>query len=1040
MKHSVLVRAVLRFGASNSGAVRVFLAASDAAAFQFGLQAEGHEFQGMDLAHDLPGDALTAVDPIVHHILLVGRSRLTRQSDPPSCPSSPASSCRAVGEAQYAPLLDNVDAGSGGPPGRAGAAAAHPASASSQLRARGLARGRAVFADPAPTSAARRYAPPNAPPAPDPADSRGAGRAAVFAAPGDAPSPAPDGGSPAAPRGLPFGPRVAPSGAAGSAARDMGQPAPVRSGRTSAAAGRARIPLGRIASATPTYSATRAPFRRGPPGSAPAGGHHGSSGVHGAPQLAGPGPALTGFAGGSQGVTTFPRGASGIPDPTPGFTGGSRDVATSSSGASFAGGSPVVPGACRRVSDDARLSPALSGSSSSFSSWVAPGRPSNGPGAHPEGAHPEAHWGDSAPVERSSVGSRWGPHSPGARPEGAHPETHWGDSAPVELSSVGSPWGPFPAGGPPPPTTQGCQWPPAFGPPPLGGAPSWETGSPSPTARWAAGYQPVPLRDPSLVSSVPHRPVALFSADTPSGPNAGDGAPAVSESSGSRGPLAAPGGAFAAAAPAASWRQCARCGEWGPPGQRCCVGADSPPPEAVAALDPTGGLLPAYVGGDGVETVVSSVLTSAPSHPASVQAPSPSPAPLNRAQARIVARAKALQWQGRRRVAQAVSEAVTQQQADDITRLGIAAAEREFALTEQRIAAAATRNASPQPIPARSAESAEVAALRAELSALRATVDAAASSPAPSSRGFSAPPSPAPSETRESAELAALRAELAATRREAEASRRESAEQRARDKVDREASLAALQALSKSASEANMRLPTIPKLRNRSGWRAFWKPIKLYLKVSRYSVGPSRKLEHIEDGSVNDNSAASLAMDLLLHDLLQDDAEEFFRARPEFKGKGFAKLAYLKKTWGTLSRQQIVADMLMFFMECNQGSKTVDAYEGELRAKFKLFSDAGFPLAPVFQLMFMVRGLESEHKHLLVEAFRTGKLTLADTTITQVVEWVKDASDPLWVTIGGDGKPTREKSASANQGSVVPRGQSGAQGGSDSDGKVWKSP
>ena len=107
----------------------------------------------------------------------------------------------------------------------------------------------------------------------------------------------------------------------------------------------------------------------------------------------------------------------------------------------------------------------------------------------------------------------------------------------------------------------------------------------------------------------------------------------------------------------------------------------------------------------------------------------------------------------------------------------------------------------------------------------------------------------------------------------------------------------------------------------------------------------------------------------------------------------------------------------------------MDAYEGKLRAKFKLYADAGFLLAPVFQLMFMVRGLESEHKHLLVEAFRTGKLTLADTTITQVVEWVKDASDPLWVTIGGDGKPTREKSALANQGSVVPRGQSGAQGG-----------
>ena len=73
--------------------------------------------------------------------------------------------------------------------------------------------------------------------------------------------------------------------------------------------------------------------------------------------------------------------------------------------------------------------------------------------------------------------------------------------------------------------------------------------------------------------------------------------------------------------------------------------------------------------------------------------------------------------------------------------------------------------------------------------------------------------------------------------------------------------------------------------------------------MSRYSPGPSKKLAHIEDGSANDNSAASLAVDLLLHDLLRDDAEELFRARPEFKGKGFAKLAFFKKTWGTLSHQ-----------------------------------------------------------------------------------------------------------------------------------------
>ena len=79
--------------------------------------------------------------------------------------------------------------------------------------------------------------------------------------------------------------------------------------------------------------------------------------------------------------------------------------------------------------------------------------------------------------------------------------------------------------------------------------------------------------------------------------------------------------------------------------------------------------------------------------------------------------------------------------------------------------------------------------------------------------------------------------------------------------------------------------------------------------------------------------------------------------------------------------------------------------------------------------MFMVRGLESEHKHLLVEVFRTRKLTLADTSITQVVEWVKDASDPLLVTIGGNGRPVRKKPASANHELAVPLGISGAQGG-----------
>ena len=69
MQHPVVVRAALRFGSTNTGRVCVFLAASDAAAFQFGLQAEGHEFLGMELAHDRSGDALMAMDPIVQSIL-----------------------------------------------------------------------------------------------------------------------------------------------------------------------------------------------------------------------------------------------------------------------------------------------------------------------------------------------------------------------------------------------------------------------------------------------------------------------------------------------------------------------------------------------------------------------------------------------------------------------------------------------------------------------------------------------------------------------------------------------------------------------------------------------------------------------------------------------------------------------------------------------------------------------------------------------------------------------------------------------------------
>ena len=118
---------------------------------------------------------------------------------------------------------------------------------------------------------------------------------------------------------------------------------------------------------------------------------------------------------------------------------------------------------------------------------------------------------------------------------------------------------------------------------------------------------------------------------------------------------------------------------------------------------------------------------------------------------------------------------------------------------------------------------------------------------------------------------------------------------------------------------------------------------------------------------MNDKRTAPLAVNLLIHNLLKDNAEELFRVRPEFKGKGFAKLAFLRKTWGTLSCQQIIANILMLFVKCDQGSKTVDAYEGKLPAKLKFYAESGFLLAPVFQLMFMVRGLESEHKHLLVE-------------------------------------------------------------------------
>ena len=60
----------------------------------------------------------------------------------------------------------------------------------------------------------------------------------------------------------------------------------------------------------------------------------------------------------------------------------------------------------------------------------------------------------------------------------------------------------------------------------------------------------------------------------------------------------------------------------------------------------------------------------------------------------------------------------------------------------------------------------------------------------------------------ESAELEALRAELAASCREAEMSCCKATEQRALDKVEQDTNLAALQVLSKSALEANMKLRT----------------------------------------------------------------------------------------------------------------------------------------------------------------------------------------------------------------------------------------
>ena len=115
MQQPVVVGAVLRFGSSDSVRVCVFLAASDATAFQFGIQAEGHEFQGIELADDRPGDALTAMDPIIPSILLFSLSCLALPPAKPSFLSSLTSLSRFVEEAQHAPLLDNVDTGSGGP-------------------------------------------------------------------------------------------------------------------------------------------------------------------------------------------------------------------------------------------------------------------------------------------------------------------------------------------------------------------------------------------------------------------------------------------------------------------------------------------------------------------------------------------------------------------------------------------------------------------------------------------------------------------------------------------------------------------------------------------------------------------------------------------------------------------------------------------------------------------------------------------------------------------------------------------------------------
>ena len=201
--------------------------------------------------------------------------------------------------------------------------------------------------------------------------------------------------------------------------------------------------------------------------------------------------------------------------------------------------------------------------------------------------------------------------------------------------------------------------------------------------------------------------------------------------------------------------------------------------------------------------------------------------------------------------------------------------------------------------------------------------------------------------------LAAMRAEAVADRVAASAL---AAEER---KANVEMQMAMLKTIQDGADAA--KLIKLPILSKASEWPEFWRVSLQYFSKDKYSLGPSKSLNHIEGGDW-DNSAASRAFDDLLVNSLRQDARALFTDKDdEYLGKGFLKMQVLQEKFGDKNVFNTTIDLFDFLGKYEMGDTSPIQYEANLRTKFKRYEGAKIVLPDFFKVMLMLRGLRPEY-------------------------------------------------------------------------------